>query len=68
MFNQSPIDIFRIERHGVLWLESAATLEDAKARIAEFGRRHSGDYLVLNQLTGNKFTFNTDRLSVASAG
>jgi hypothetical protein len=68
VFNQCPIDIFRIERHGVLWLESAATLEDAKARIAEFGRRRSGDYLVLNQLTGNKFTFNTDRLSAASTG
>ena len=67
MFNQCPIDIFRIESHGVLWLESAATLEDAKARIAEFGRRQSGDYLVLNQLTGNKFTFNTDHLSAASA-
>lgn len=68
MFNQRQIDIFRIERHGVLWLESAATLDDAKARIAEFGLRQSGDYLVMNQLTGNKFTFNTDRLSVASAG
>jgi hypothetical protein len=66
--NQCPIDIFRIEHHGVLWLESAATLDDAKTRIAEFGTRHSGDYLVLNQLTGNKFTFNSNRLSAASAG
>jgi hypothetical protein len=66
VFNQCPIDIFRIEHQGVRWLESAATLEDAKARIQQFAERHSGEYLVLNQLTGNKFTFNTSRASAVS--
>jgi hypothetical protein len=40
--------IFRIETEGVLWLESAATLEGAV--------RSPGEYLLLNQVTGNKLT------------
>jgi hypothetical protein len=67
VFNQCPIDIFRVERQGVIWLESAPTLEDAQARIEEFGIRQSGDFLVLNQVTGNIFMFNTDLASAASA-
>jgi hypothetical protein len=63
--SQCPIDIFRVEHQGVLWLESAASLEEAKTRIEEFGKRQSGDYLVVNQLTGNKFTFNTGRPSAS---
>jgi hypothetical protein len=66
VFNQCPIDIFRIEHLGVRWLESAATLEDAKARIQQFAERHSGQYLVVNQLTGNKFVFTAGRASAAS--
>ena len=58
MNNQSPLDIFRVERQGVLWVESAATLEDAKARIQLVAARDSGTYLVLNQITGDKFVFN----------
>jgi hypothetical protein len=67
VFSQCPIDIFRVEHHGVRWLESAASLEDAKARVQLFGQRHSGEYLVLNQLTGNKFTFTAGREAAASA-
>jgi hypothetical protein len=58
MINQTPLDIFRVERQGVLWMESAATLEDAKARIQQVAARESGTYLVLNQVTGDRFVFN----------
>ena len=67
MSNHCPIDIFRVEHRGVRWLGSAASLEDAKARIQQLGDRHSGEYLVLNQLTGNKFTFSAGHSSAASA-
>jgi hypothetical protein len=65
---QRPLDIFRVEHQGVLWMESAATLEDAKLRIQQLGMREAGEYLVLNHLTGNKFTFNTELESAVSAG
>jgi hypothetical protein len=64
--NQSPLDIFRVERHGVLWVESAPTLEDAKARIQQLADRESGSYLVLNQRTGDKFVFNPGCTSAES--
>ena len=48
------LDIFRQEGTGVRWLETAATLERAKARIQEFGVRSPGEYLILDHQTGNK--------------
>jgi hypothetical protein len=65
MKNQILLDIFHVEPSGVLWVESAATLEDAKARIQQFAARKPGEYVVLNQLTGDKLVFNAGR---ASAG
>jgi hypothetical protein len=34
------LDVFRVETSGVRWLESAATLEDAKTRVQEFAVLH----------------------------
>ena len=48
------LDVFRLENSGVLWLESAATLGCAKARIQELAARSPGEYLALHQVTGNK--------------
>jgi hypothetical protein len=57
----APFDIFRTEINGgVLWIESAATLEDAKARVQELGMRSPGEYLLLNQETGNKLVTRLD--------
>lgn len=51
----APLDIFEMEKGGtVVWLGSAITLDDAKSRIRLFAERTSGEYLVLNQKTGNK--------------
>jgi hypothetical protein len=48
------LDVFRLENSGVLWLESAATLAYAKARIQEIAACSPGGYLILDQVTGNK--------------
>jgi hypothetical protein len=48
-----PFDVFRVDGDGVLWLQSAATIEDAKAHIAQAGSS-AGEYLLVNQVTGNK--------------
>jgi hypothetical protein len=48
-------DLFRLEGEGeVRWLEAAATLEHAKARIKELAAHVSGEYLILDQKTGAK--------------
>lgn len=66
-----PIDIFRLESSdSILWLASAATLEDAKAIIQKISAQPSAQYIVLNQNTGNKLVINsrtrTERLPTES--
>jgi hypothetical protein len=51
----APFDIFEKEKSGtVLWLGSAISMEDAQVRIQRHAASTSGEYLVLNQQTGNK--------------
>jgi hypothetical protein len=55
-----PFDTFQRETSGkALWLESAVTLEDAKARVQELAAR-SREYLLLNQHTGYKLNIKFD--------
>jgi hypothetical protein len=54
------LDVFRLQDDGVLWLESAATLECAKARVQELAADAPGEYLVLDQKTGSKHVFRVD--------
>lgn len=54
------LDVFRLETGGVLWLESAATLESAKARVQELAVYSPGEYLVVDQKTGDKHVITLD--------
>jgi hypothetical protein len=57
----SPIDIFQIEDSGsVIWVHSVATLDAARARVRELSARSPGDYLLLNQTTGEKFVLHAN--------
>jgi hypothetical protein len=48
-------DIFRTDADGnLLWLEAAADLRSAEARIRTIGHLQPGEYLILDQRTGNK--------------
>ncbi len=58
-----PFDIFRVEDAGVHWLGAEPSLEDALARIREFGRTFPGEYLVLDQKSGDKLVFQSDELA-----
>jgi len=49
------VDIFRLDPLGVRWLESAATLESAKARVQELGVCSPGQFLVLDHKTGRRY-------------
>jgi hypothetical protein len=56
-----PFDIFRAERNGsVLWIGSAASVAEANARVQELGMRSPGDYVLLNQKTGDKLVCRLD--------
>ncbi len=57
-----PFDIFRVDSDGVRWLTSTATVEEAKAHISQTDRGAS-EYLLLNQITGNKIVLKIDTTS-----
>jgi len=49
-----PIDIFKIDSDGPRWLQAAASLEEARAHIQKIAGAATGEYLLMNQVTGNK--------------
>jgi hypothetical protein len=64
----APFDIFRAETNGgVLWIGSAATLADGKARVQELAARLPGDYVLVNQETGNRLVIRPDDVNRAPA-
>jgi hypothetical protein len=62
----SPVDIFRIDNQGALWLESSRSVDEAQERIQQLGARTSGEYLLLNHTTGVRLTIKVDRISAGS--
>ncbi len=61
-----PIDIFQMDSAGVRWLEAAPNLEHAKARVKEFAANSPGEYVVLDQKTGNKIVIRIGEVHGAS--
>lgn len=49
-----PFDIFRLDRAGVRWLESAESLDRVKTRIHELAVSSPGEFLLLDHKTGNQ--------------
>lgn len=54
-------DIFRNGASGLVWIEAAANVELAKARIEELAASAPGEYVILCQKTGNKLTVRVTR-------
>jgi hypothetical protein len=57
----TPFDIFRLDQAGVRWLESAESLDHAKTRIHELAVSSPGEFLLLDQKTGNKVVIKPDQ-------
>jgi hypothetical protein len=57
-----PFDVFRIVDADVHWIGAVPSLEDALARIRESGRTSPGEYLVLDQKSGDRLVFKSDEL------
>src|SRR5258708_39614823 len=49
-------DIFKVESSGLRWMESAADLERAKPRVKVLTASSPGEYITLNQETGEKIS------------
>jgi hypothetical protein len=53
----APFDIFRVdEPDGMLWIEAAAELEAAKARVAALMQTTPCEYPIFSQKTGHKIS------------
>ena len=49
------LDIFQVESGGsVRWLKTANNIEEAMARVQDLGLHSPGEYIILDQQTGNK--------------
>lgn len=58
----SPFDIFRVEDGGsLLWRGSAASVDEAKARVLELAKSWPAEYIIINLQSGLK-------LSIAATG
>ena len=55
-----PYDIFRMDPSGVLWLEAATSIDDAKTRAQQLAAHSPGEYLLLDQISGSKHVVKAD--------
>jgi hypothetical protein len=61
-------DIFKAEDDGaVLWLGSATTIDEARARAQKLAADLPGEYFILSHRTGNKVGIDPSGSSVSSA-
>lgn len=54
-----PFDIFKVESGQLRWMELAADLERAKARVKIMATSSPGEYIIANQQTGEKISIKT---------
>ena len=53
-------DIFQVQDSGVLWVGSALTLDEAQEHVRQLAELAPGEYLLLNQNTGNRLVIKVD--------
>ena len=57
---QPPFSIFKTRDDGSLhWVEGAKDLESAKVRVEELSKSWPGQYVIVNQETGDRLFINT---------
>jgi hypothetical protein len=49
-----PVDIFKLEKDGIVWKGTAENLEVAKESVKTMVEIAPGDYLIFSPATGNK--------------
>lgn len=63
-----PIDIFHVLPGGVRWLESAESVESARCRVTQLAEDTTGEYIVLDQKSGQRYVINLDEPRKSSPG
>jgi hypothetical protein len=62
-----PFDIFQAGTDGsVCWLGTAATLQDAAARVQALETSQPREYVIFNQRTGREFVIKLDSMAALS--
>ncbi|HXN51160.1 MAG TPA: hypothetical protein VN943_04425 [Candidatus Acidoferrum sp.] len=51
-----PFDIFKMDSSGLRWMEAAPDLDHAKARVGILAASSPGEYIILDQNTGEKIS------------
>ena len=51
-----PFDVFRNDKDGLMWRETATSLDEAKATVERLSKCESGDFIILNQETQEQTT------------
>jgi hypothetical protein len=54
----SSLDILRKEKDGILWIGTAATLEEAHSQISADAGSNAVEYIIYNAQTGHRITVN----------
>ena len=49
-----PLDIFKVEKDGIVWKGTAENLEVAKVSVKTMVETSPGDYLIFSPATGDK--------------
>lgn len=49
-----PLDIFKLEKDGIVWKGTAENLEVAKLSVKAMVETSPGDYLIFSPATGDK--------------
>jgi hypothetical protein len=55
-----PLDLFKKDAAGTVWLDSLPSLDAAVARAKELAKSQPGEYFVFSQKTGNKHFIKMD--------
>lgn len=54
-----PFDLFKVEKDGLRWIEVATDLDRAKTRAKMLAASSPGEYIIVNQKTGEKVSIKT---------
>jgi hypothetical protein len=59
-------DILQVDTQGMLWIEAAPSLEEARARVEELVPRTRRDYIIFDQRTADRVLIKFDAMGEVS--
>jgi hypothetical protein len=56
----APFDIFKDKQGSLIWCGTAATLEEAQAKVRDLAASEKTEYVIFSQKTGNRLVIQPD--------